>query len=150
MRDQGHIFVRWHPLQILSFLTLSELTRLHARFRHPGWQRLPSLLKRTTPDNLDKYPLKTLREIEAACRSYQHTAVPPRTFKVRVPHEYLEYNYEILVDLFWPGGRDCLSVMNRDTRYTSAMFVANQIVSGVWEKCSTLLASTLSRPALSY
>eukprot|EP00173_Palmaria_palmata_P002378 Plantae.Rhodophyta-Palmaria_palmata.ctg25228.p1 GENE.Plantae.Rhodophyta-Palmaria_palmata.ctg25228~~Plantae.Rhodophyta-Palmaria_palmata.ctg25228.p1 ORF type:complete len:163 (+),score=5.99 Plantae.Rhodophyta-Palmaria_palmata.ctg25228:3-491(+) len=74
-----------------------------------------------------------VRKIEAACRSCQHFAVAPRTFKIRVAHENLEFNSEILVDLFWLGGRACLSVMNRDTKYTAAMFIPNQTVAGAWE-----------------
>ena len=133
VRDQGHLFIRWHPHDTSSFFTLSELTRLHVRFGHPGWQRLHSFLQRATPDDLDADSQKQLRDIEAACRSCQHTAVAPRSFKIRVPHEHLEFNSEILVDLFWLGGRACLSVMDRDTKYTAAMFVPNQTVASVWE-----------------
>lgn len=66
---KGHLFKRWHPLQTSSFFTLSELTRLHVRFGHPGWQRLYSFLERSTLDYLDKDCLNYLLEIEAACRS---------------------------------------------------------------------------------
>lgn len=57
----------------------------------------------------------------------------PFSFKIRVPHKHLELNLKILVDLFWLGGRACLLVMDRNTKYTFAMFIVNQTVAGVWD-----------------
>ena len=37
------------------------------------------------------------------------------------------------MDLFWLGGRACLSIMDRDTKYTAGMFVPSQTVTGIWE-----------------
>lgn len=133
IRDRGHLFIRWNPSSTSTFFTLSELTNLHVRYGHPGWEMLHSFLLRASPDELDSEAKSHLRNIEKACRSCQHIAVPPRTFKVRVPHEHLQFNAEVLVDLFWLNGKPCLSVMDRDTKYTSASFVRNQTVSGVWE-----------------
>ena len=87
VRDHGHLFIRWHPQPTSSFFTISELTRLHVRFGHPGWQRLHSFLQRASPEDLDSDSQKHLRAIESACRSCQDTGVAPRSFKIRVPHE---------------------------------------------------------------
>lgn len=120
-------------LRDVYVFTPSELTRLHFRFGHPGWQRLNYFLQRATPDNPGKDSQKHLRGREGAFPSCQHTAVGPSPLKIRVPHKNLEFNSESLLDLFWLGCCACLSVMDRDTKYTSESFAPNQTVDGVWE-----------------
>jgi hypothetical protein len=121
--DRGDWFLSWVGPVTESLFTEQELVKLHCRFGHPGSQKLYDFLGRASPDDCDEITRDALEKIAQRCRSCESTRPAPRIFKARIPHDGALFNSEILVDLFVLDRRPVFSVVCRDTRFQSAMFL---------------------------
>jgi hypothetical protein len=128
----------------MSLFTQQELIKLHARFGHPATERLMQFLNRATPDDVDENTRKTLEGIAERCRACASSRTAPRVFKARSPHDGVFFNAEVIVDIFFISGQWVLSVVDRDTRFQSAMVLTHGTKAiQVWQACcSTGCADT--------
>lgn len=141
VRDQGHLFIRWHFQDTSTFFTLSELNRLQCAWA--PWMAAPSsFLKCATPDILDANSQKSFTWNRSSMPIMSAHRCCTSIFSDSGTTWALKIYIIFLVDLFWLDGRACIFVMDRDTNYTLAMFVHIQIVAGIWEtiqRCWLLL-----------
>src|SRR6266516_5383117 len=128
---------KWgHPWFFLSkteqqgtFLTETELRRLHRRFGHPATERLYKLLKRAGEEDVDE---ATLRTIERFCHHCQMHGQAPRRFKFTLKDDH-EFNYEILVDVMYLGGKPVLHIVDSSTAFQGARFLPSLSAKDTWE-----------------
>jgi hypothetical protein len=143
-QHNGHLFVKWNKAAEpgtaeCSFLqhgecpfTREELAKIHQRSGHPHWRRMHDFLRRVRPEECEPGLLKDLQEMVRECVSCQTYAPKPRVVKLSLPHGTGRFNHEVIVDLFTIDKNLSISVVDRDTRYVSAMFLTGSDALHTW------------------
>ena len=100
------------------FLTKVELQRLHRRFGHPSIGRLQDVLERAGHD-VDKGALEYLTKYY---EHYQKHSRSPGRFKFNLRDD-VNFNYSIIVDIFYLSGKPVLHVVDEGTRYQAGQWL---------------------------
>jgi hypothetical protein len=138
VRRFGHPFLLWNDsLQsfiIESFnytscyLTNTELQRLHRRFGHPSVARLQKVLERAGHE-VDKTALEYLTKYCAHCQRYSRS---PGRFKFHLRDD-VNFNYSIIVDVFYIQNQPVLHVIDEATRYQAGRWLKNISAKHTWD-----------------
>jgi hypothetical protein len=130
VRRFGHSFLLWNrPLQSFisesfnyatSYLTATELQRLHRRFGHPSVARLQKVLERAGHD-ADRQVLEYLTKYCVHCQRHGQS---PGRFKFHLRDD-VAFNYSIIVDVFYITGKPVLHVVDEGTRYQAGRWLQN-------------------------
>jgi hypothetical protein len=125
VRRFGHSFLLWNAsLQSFisesfdynpCFLTNVELQRLHRRFGHPSTSRLQKVLERAGHD-VDKATVDYLTKYCKHCQQYSQS---PGRFKFNLKDD-VNFNYSIIVDVFYINGNPVLYIVDEGTRYQAS------------------------------
>jgi hypothetical protein len=102
------------------YLTNVELQRVHRRFGHPSVARLQKVLERAGHD-IDKQALEYLTKYCVHCQRHGQS---PSRFKFNLRDD-VQFNYSIIVDIFYIGGRPVLHVVDEGTRYQAGKWLQN-------------------------
>ena len=129
-RKIGHMFVSWETTS--AYFTKPQLIRLQKHFYHPSAEKLMELLKRSHPSDADEKTRSLIKEISEACKTCQTFSVKPQRFRVSLPPENMVFNREVALDLMWISRRAVLHAVDMDTNFSSAIFLKEQTVEGVW------------------
>jgi hypothetical protein len=127
VRRFGHAFILWDDC-LRTFITssllknpcplsMTELRRLHCRFRHPATDRLHKLLECSGHDDINK---KTLEYLTKYCSECQKHSKSPGYFKFTLRDKDPIYNYCIIVDVMYIEGNPLLHIIDEATRYQAA------------------------------
>lgn len=130
-RAHGHMFVQWDLREILY--TRAELERLHLHFFHPSVQKLLNLLKRGTPNRVDKDTSRIIKEIVEKCTGCKRFGIRPYRFRVSLPDDEVIFNHEVAIDLFWICGNPVLHVVDTHTGYQNVALPKSMSAEHVWE-----------------
>jgi hypothetical protein len=130
VRRFGHPFLLWDAsLQTAisdsfkynpCFLTETELRRLHRRFGHPSVRRLQDVLYRAGHD-VDK---ETLEYLTNYCKHCQKHGRSPGRFQFTLKDD-VNFNYSIIVDIFYISGKPVLHIVDEGTRYQAGRWLQN-------------------------
>lgn len=110
-------------------LTEPELRQLHRRFGHPSVRKLSDLLNRIDED----FDPKVIAEINRLCHQCQLHQRGPQRFKFNLRDDHIEFNAEIIVDIFYLNGRPVLHVIDSATSFQAARFLPSMKSKSVWE-----------------
>ena len=127
----GHLFLQWPVSEF--FYTESEHKKVHHAFGHPSSKSLLRLLKKASYKKLDRSVRARLEEISKKCKTCQTWNSEPPLFRVSMPTYKITFNYEIEVDLVWLDGDPVLHIIDRQTRYSVAKFMAAETAEYTWE-----------------
>jgi hypothetical protein len=138
VRRFGHSFLLWDTA-LRSFITESftcnpyfltsvELRRLHRRFGHPSVSRLKNVLKRAGHD----VDVDTLEYLTKYCEHYQKHGKSPGRFKFNLRDD-VNFNYSIIVDIFYITGKPILHVVDEGTRYQAGQWLQNISATHTWD-----------------
>lgn len=116
-----------------KLFTDDELRQIHSRSGHPHWRRMASFLKRVTPDRCPPDVRQQLQKIVDACKACAIYGAPPRRVQVALPHEDGKFNEEVIVDVFSLNQRPVLSIIDRDTRFLSCVFLTKLNAAAIWD-----------------
>ena len=138
VRRFGHCFLLWNaPLQTAiteSFnyypclLTDAELQRLHRRFGHPSVARLQRILDRAGHE-VDH---QALRHLTKYCEHCQRHGKSPGRFKFNLRDD-VNFNYSIIVDVFYIEGKPVLHIVDEGTRYQAGRWLQNLTAKHTWD-----------------
>src|SRR5450432_2959538 len=138
VRRFGHSFLLWNSsLQgfiadsfnyTSCYLTNTELQRIHRRFGHPSVVRLQRVLERAGHD-VDK---QVLEYIAKYCVHCQRHGQSPGRFKFNLRDD-VQFNYSIIVDIFYIGGKPVLHVVDEGTRYQAGRWLQNITAKHTWD-----------------
>jgi hypothetical protein len=138
VRRFGHSFLLWDSsLQnfisesfnyTTCYLTNTELQRLHRRFGHPSVGRLQRVLERAG-HQVDKEVLEYLSKYCTHCQ--RHGQAPGR-FKFNLRDD-VQFNYCIIVDIFYIEGKPVLHVVDEATRYQAGRWLLNISAKHTWD-----------------
>ena len=129
-----------------SFLTDTELRRLHRRFGHPASARLARLLSNAgEPGNWE-----ALQAIEDLCHQCQtHTRKPSR-FRFNLKDDQdVRFNSEIIVDIMYlnaDGNKPVLHVVDQTTAFQGGQFLPSSSAKDVWETLRMTWIDTYQGP----
>jgi hypothetical protein len=139
VRRFGHPFLLWkapfYSFLIDSldenpcFLTNVELQRLHRRFGHPSVSRLQAILDRSGHTDVDKQALEHLTKYCKHCQIYSKA---PGRFKFNLRDD-VDFNFSIIVDIFYIGGKPVLHVIDEGTRYQAGRWLQNISAKHTWD-----------------
>ena len=147
IRKFGHPFLIWEgiPSQQESaydcFLTEQELRRLHRRFGHPAVDRLRRVLERAGHE-VDNKVLEHLTKICHYCQKYGRS---PGRFRFTLRDD-VEFNYCIIVDIFYIDGRPVLHIIDEATRYQAGRWLKDVSSKTVWEAIQECWINTYLGP----
>jgi hypothetical protein len=138
VRRFGHSFLLWDT-SLRSFITESfncnpcfltsvELRRLHRRFGHPSVGRLQNVLERAGHD-VDRGTLEYLTKYCEHCQKYGQS---PGRFKFNLRDD-VNFNYSIIVDIFYISGKPVLHVVDEGTRYQAGQWLQNISATHTWD-----------------
>lgn len=116
-----------------KLFTAKELRQIHSRSGHPHWKRMENFLKRVRPDRCPPDVRKQLQGIVDACKACAIYGAPPRRVHVALPHEDGKFNEEVIVDVFSLNKRAVLSIIDRDTRFLSCIFLDHLNAAAIWD-----------------
>jgi hypothetical protein len=138
VRRFGHSFLLWNSsLQgfimdsfnyTTCYLTNVELQRIHRRFGHPSIARLQKVLERAGHD-IDKQALEYLTKYCVHCQRHGQS---PGRFKFNLRDD-VQFNYSIIVDIFYIGGKPVLHVVDEGTRYQAGKWLQNITAKHTWD-----------------
>ena len=122
VRRFGHSFLLWNT-SLQSFITESfkcnpcfltnvELQRLHRRFGHLSTRRLQKVLERAGHD----VNIEALEHLTKYCKHCQQYGKSPGRFKFNLKDD-VNFNYSIIVDVFYISGKPVLHIVDEGTRY---------------------------------
>ena len=111
-----------------SYLTETELQRLHRRFGHPSVERLQTLLDRAGHDTNKK----TLEHLTKYCHFCQKHGKSPGRFRFTLRDD-IEFNYNIVVDIMYISGKPLLHVVDEATRFQTGRWLQNVSAKHTWE-----------------
>ena len=139
-RKHGHLYLSWDASEVL--FTASELKKLHGHFYHPSSSKLYALLRKTHPDETTGETLKTLQEIQKACRTCSIYSKGPHRFRVTMPNEMVIFNHELAMDLIWLKSKPVLHVVDTHTHFSAAMFIPSKRLIDIWHTFLCILSTT--------
>lgn len=90
--QRGHLFVLWEQATFESYFPQAELTKLHVRTGHVGWQKLHAFFKRACPSKLTDKTRKKLEAMQKSCKACTKVSSAPRIFTARIPHDRISFN----------------------------------------------------------
>jgi hypothetical protein len=138
VRRFGHSFLLWDTALRSyitesftcnpCFLTSVELRRLHRRFGHPSVGRLKNVLERAGHD-VDS---DTLEYLTKYCEHCQKHGKSPGRFKFNLRDD-VNFNYSIIVDIFYITGKPVLHVVDEGTRYQAGQWLQNISATHTWD-----------------
>jgi len=122
VRRYGYAFLLWntsaYSIAIESFgqnpcfLTDVELRRLHRRFGHPSVRRLQQILQRSGHD----VEFRTIEHFTKYCEHCQKYGRSPGRFSFTIKDD-IEFNYNIVVDIFYIESKSVLHIVDEATRF---------------------------------
>lgn len=113
--------------------TRKELSEIHARSGHPTWRRMHDFLHRVRPNRCPENVRQTLQSIVGNCKACAIYGAPPRRVRVAFRHEHGKFNEEVIVDVFSLNSRPVLSIIDRDTRFLSCVFLHRLTAAAIWD-----------------
>jgi hypothetical protein len=138
IRRFGHSFLLWDTSlkTFISesftsnpcFLTEPELRRLHRRFGHPSIEKLRNVLERAGHE-VDKQALEYLTRY---CEQCQLNGKSPGRFKFNLRDD-VNFNYSIIVDIFYIYGKPVLHVVDEGTRYQAGRWLQSLSAQHTWD-----------------
>jgi hypothetical protein len=138
VRRFGHPFLLWdtslHHFIVESFshdpcyLSEVELRRLHRRFGHPSVGKLQNVLERAGHD-VDR---ETLEYLTKYCEKCQKHGRSPGRFKFNLRDD-VNFNYSVIVDIFYINGKPVLHVVDEGTRYQAGQWLQNISATHTWD-----------------
>ena len=143
VRRFGHPFLLWNTAlqhyiidicgisSQLSFFTEMELRRLHRRFSHLSANRLRILLEKAGHEVEDA----AIEYLTKYCHQCQkHGASPGRfRFTLRDDENGVRFNYNIIVDIMYIGGKPVLHVVDEATRFQAGRFLRDISAQHTWD-----------------
>ena len=96
------------------------MQRLHRKFGHPLVRRLQDVLERASY-NVDKDALEYLTKY---CKHCQKHGQLPKRFKFSLKDD-VDFNYCIIIDVFYITGKLVLYVIDEGTRYQAGKWLQN-------------------------
>jgi hypothetical protein len=142
VRKWGHPWFHLGKAANAVFLTEVELRRLHRRFGHPTVDRLTRMLRKAGHEDVDE---DILRLITKFCHHCQVNGTAPTRFKFTLKDDH-EFNYEIIVDVMYPGGRNVLHIVDASTAFQGARFLPSMSAKDTWEALRMLWIDTYQGP----
>ena len=127
----GRLYLCWGAKEILY--TKHELVKLHVHFCHLSTDKLYEVIKRARPSQVDESTRKLLEEITRSCEKCQTFSTLPQRFPVSLPPSNIVFNSNISMDLMWIDMKAALHVVDLETNFSSASFLPNQTLEGVWD-----------------
>jgi hypothetical protein len=138
VRRFGHPFLLWDT-SLRNFIVKSfncnpcylsdvELRRLHRRFGHPSVRRLQNVLERAGHD-INRGTLKYLTKY---CEHCQRHGRSPGRFRFNLKDD-VDFNYSIIVDIFYITGKPVLHVVDEGTRYQAGQWLQNISATHTWD-----------------
>ena len=128
-RKLGHIYLTWNLSQTLFNRT--ELRKLHLHFFHPSSSKLFSLVSRAHPNHATPETRKIIENISKRCDTCQRFSPKPLSFSVTAPDD-VKFNSVVSMDLMYLDRHPVLHVIDLQTNFSSAVFLANSSVETVW------------------
>ena len=96
------------------------------QFYHPSGKKLFNILLRDRPEDIDEDTRKMLSEIEQSCKKCVEVKRRLYGSSVSVPENYIVFNRELLIDVFFTYGRPVLSMVHKHTNFISSVFLKNE------------------------
>jgi hypothetical protein len=127
IRKWGHPFFNVSQQEVVAYFTDSELRCLHRRFGHPRTERLYQMLHNAGHD----VNQEALNAIQKVCHHCQKNDPAPRRFKFSIKDD-THSNYNIIVDVAQIDGKQCLHVIDADTRFQAAEFLKSSSAHDTW------------------
>ena len=138
VRRFGHAFLMWNnTLRSFicgslnfnpCFLTETELRTLHRRFGHPSAGRLQDVLERAGHD-VERDVLNHLTKFCSHCQKHGRS---PGRFRFTLKDD-VNYNYSIIVDIFYINGKPVLHIVDQATRFQAGGWLKNLTAKHTWE-----------------
>lgn len=125
----GHLWRMWDIGEVLC--SRRDLLKLHRRFAHPSVDKLYNLLRRAKPEEVDQNTRKILNDITERCGPCQRLAPKPYVFQISMP-DLMQFNHEIIVDVFFIDGKPVLHVVDRGTHFSASEFLQGQSAEAIW------------------
>ena len=154
VRRFGHPFLLWNiALQhyildistpISSFLTDTELRRLHRRFGHPSANRLRTLLQKAGHEDIEDTAIEYLTKYCHQCQ--KHGASPGRFRFTLQDNEDIRFNYNIIVDIMYISGKPLLHVVDQATRYQNGRWLRDISAQHTWDMLKACWIDTYLGP----
>ena len=144
VRKYGHPFLlldRAEESLTYNHLTETQLRQLHRRFGHPSVQKLTSLLERAGHD-VDNEIIKKLSKY---CHQCQLHSKSPGRFKFTLKDDY-DFNYSVVADVFYIKGKPVLQVVDSETAFQAARFLADMKATTAWQTILECWISTYLGP----
>jgi hypothetical protein len=123
IRRFGYPFLLWnislqtYIIDLLDvnpcYLTDTELRRLHRRFGYLSVTRLQTVLERSGHE-VNKMALEYLTKY---CRYYQRHGQILSRFRFYLRDDKIQFNFSIIVDIFYIESKPVLHVVDKGTRY---------------------------------
>ena len=127
-RKWGHPWFHLEDVSV-SFLTETELRRIHTRFGHPSVTKLYNLLDKAGHD----IDIGTIKEVNKFCHHCQVKGKAPQRFKFTLKDPDVDFNYEVIVDVMYLEERPVLHVVDAATGFQAARFIKNVSAKETWE-----------------
>ena len=127
----GLLWHNWSPAT--AMYSEGELIRLHRSFGHPSVTALYNLLKRATPDDVNKETRDSIKELTKRCRTCAENASKPKRFKITVGTEDGKFNHYVAADIMYIEGKPLLHVVDESTHFSSASWLKKISSADVWK-----------------
>jgi hypothetical protein len=103
-----------------------QLIRLNRHFHHPSTNKILSLLKRPSPDEVDRNTKRLLENISNACITCKTYSTKPVSFQICTPDDviWLVRLYLMYLD----DRRPVLHIVDQGTTFQSACFLPDEDV----------------------
>ena len=132
-RKYGHAWMPVHKQHAehlaVSHLTEVELRQLHRRFGHPSVRRLAKVLQRAGYE--EDFEIKVLEKLTKYCNHCQLNSTSPGRFRFSLKEDK-EFNYSIVVDIFYIDGDPVLHVVDLSTAFQAADFTKSMLAKDIW------------------
>ena len=124
-----------------SHLTEPELRQLHRRFGHPSVRRFTRVLRRARQEVDAKY----VEYLTKYCHQCQMNGKSLGRFRFTLKDDY-EFNYSILIDILYLGGRPVLHVVDSATSFNAARFLKDMSARSAWDTLRMCWIDTYQGP----
>ncbi len=138
-RKFWHLYPCCGSKEVLN--TKPELDKLHRPFRHLSIGKLYEVIKRAKPNQVDESTRKLLEDITRSCEICQTFSTRSQRFRVSLPPSDIVINRKIAMDFMWIDKKAALHVVDIETNFSSASFLPDQMVEGVWDAFVSCRAS---------
>lgn len=151
IRRYGHAFLPLHATayslivntieQFPSYLTETELRRLHRRFGHPSVRRLREILERSGHDSNPH----VLQRLTKYCEHCQKHGRSPGRFSFSIKED-VDFNYNIIVDILYIQNKPVLHLVDEATRFQTGRWLRDISAKHVWDQLRSCWIDTYLGP----